>query len=60
MNLDGLDITDAQLAELFAINPATWEAEADLTQEYFAKFGDHLPPAMADELAQLRARLSDA
>jgi len=58
--LDGLDISDEQLIELFAINPATWEAEADLTQEYFAKFGDHLPPALFDELAQLRARLADA
>jgi len=60
LKLDGLDISDEQLLELFAINPGTWEAEADLTAEYFAKFGDHLPEAMADELAQLRARLSDA
>jgi len=60
LKLEGLDVSDEQLLELFAINPATWEAEADLTEEYFAKFGDHLPAAMADELAQLRARLSDA
>jgi phosphoenolpyruvate carboxykinase (GTP) len=60
LKLEGLDISDEQLLELFAINPATWEAEADLTEEYFAKFGDHLPAAMTDELAQLRARLSDA
>jgi phosphoenolpyruvate carboxykinase (GTP) len=60
LNVDGLGLSDAQLTELFAINPATWQAEADLTQEYFAKFGDHLPAALNDELAQLRARLSDA
>jgi phosphoenolpyruvate carboxykinase (GTP) len=60
LNLDGIDVSDEQLLELFAINPATWEAEADLTEEYFARFGDHLPPALSDELAQLRARLSDA
>jgi phosphoenolpyruvate carboxykinase (GTP) len=60
LNVDGLGLSDAQLAELFAINPATWQAEADLTEEYFAKFGEHLPAALTDELAQLRARLSDA
>jgi phosphoenolpyruvate carboxykinase (GTP) len=60
LNLDGLDITDEQVTELFAINPETWQAEADLTEEYFAKFGDHLPPALTDELDQLRARLKDA
>ena len=60
LKLDGLAVSDEQLLELFAINPQTWEAEADLTEEYFAQFGDHLPEAMADELAQLRARLSDA
>jgi phosphoenolpyruvate carboxykinase (GTP) len=60
LKLDGLDVSDEQLLELFAINPQTWEAEADLTEEYFAQFGDHLPEALADELAQLRARLSDA
>jgi phosphoenolpyruvate carboxykinase (GTP) len=60
LNLDGLDLTDAQVEELFAINPESWKAEADLTEEYFAKFGDHLPKEMSDELAQLRARLADA
>ncbi len=60
LNVDGLGLTDSQLAELFAINPETWVAEAELTQEYFAKFGDHLPAALHDELDQLRARLADA
>ena len=60
LNVDGLGLTDSQLAELFAINPETWVAEAELTQEYFARFGDHLPAALHDELDQLRARLADA
>jgi phosphoenolpyruvate carboxykinase (GTP) len=60
LNVDGLGLTDSQLAELFAINPETWVAEAELTAEYFAKFGDHLPAALHDELDQLRARLADA
>ncbi len=58
--LDGLDLSDGQVAELFAVNVDSWRVEADLTEEYFAKFGDHLPQALTDELTQLRARLSDA
>ena len=60
LNVDGLGLSEDQLAELFAINPDTWSAEADLTPEYFAQFGDHLPAALAGELDQLRARLADA
>ncbi|UNX54594.1 phosphoenolpyruvate carboxykinase (GTP) [Georgenia sp. TF02-10] len=57
LNLDGLDLTDDQLAELFAIDPARWSAEADLTEEYFAMLGDRLPEAMTRQLAALRDRL---
>ncbi len=55
--LDGVDISDEQLAELFAVDPQSWLAECDLTEEYFGKFGDKVPPALRDELAGLRARL---
>jgi len=60
LNVDGLGIDDAHLTELFAVNPESWLAEADLTEEYFAKFGDHLPAAMTDELNALRERLRNA
>jgi phosphoenolpyruvate carboxykinase (GTP) len=58
LQLDGLDLTDQQVTELFAVNPESWLAEADLTEEYFAQFGSHLPAAMSEELSLLRARLS--
>lgn len=58
IDVSGLDIDDSQLAELFAVDPTTWLAEADLTEEYFAKFGDRLPPEMTTELDNLRHRLS--
>ena len=35
-------------------------AECDLTEEFFAQFGDRLPVAMVDELDALRARLRAA
>jgi phosphoenolpyruvate carboxykinase (GTP) len=58
LNLEGLDLTDEQLEALFAVDRAGWLAEADLTEEYFAQFGDRLPAEMTRQLDQLRARLA--
>jgi phosphoenolpyruvate carboxykinase (GTP) len=58
--LDGLDLTDGQLAELFAIDPVTWLAESGLTEEYFEKFGDRVPEELRNQLASLRERLQEA
>ncbi|HAN70396.1 MAG TPA: hypothetical protein DCQ36_02240, partial [Actinobacteria bacterium] len=53
-------VTDEQMAELFAIDPVTWLAEADLTEEYFAQFGDRVPQELTAQLAALRERLASA
>ena len=55
-----LDLSDEQLDELFALDPAAWAQEADLTEEYFARFGDRLPAALTDELEALRRRIAEA
>ena len=60
LNVDGLDISEEQLAELFAIHPNTWLAEADLTEEYYLQFGDRVPEALNLQLAGLRDRLHQA
>ncbi|MFT3835059.1 MAG: phosphoenolpyruvate carboxykinase (GTP) [Micropruina sp.] len=60
LNLHGLDLTDEQLDELFELDPAAWALEADLTQEYFAQFGDRLPTALTEELEALRRRIAEA
>ncbi|HMR23199.1 MAG TPA: phosphoenolpyruvate carboxykinase domain-containing protein, partial [Micropruina sp.] len=60
LNLDGLNLSDEQLDELFALDPAAWAQEADLTEEYFARFGDRLPAALTDELEALRRRIAEA
>jgi len=60
LNTDGLDVPAADLEELFAIDPAMWAAEAELTGEYFEQFGSHTPAALNDELAKLKARLAQA
>jgi phosphoenolpyruvate carboxykinase (GTP) len=55
--IDGLDLEPGQLEELFAVDPESWLAECDLTEEYFQKFGDRVPQALYDELSALRERL---
>jgi len=58
LDLDGLDLSAEQLAELFHIDPVTWSAEADLTQEYYDQFGDRVPAVLREQLAGLRSRLA--
>ena len=60
INFDGLDLSEQAQADLFAIDPTTWLAECDLTEEYFAKFGDRVPAELREQLADLRARLEAA
>ena len=58
LNFDGLDLSAEQIAELFAIDRDSWLAEADLTEEYYDKFGDRAPVALREQLKNLRARLA--
>ncbi|HLT82858.1 MAG TPA: phosphoenolpyruvate carboxykinase (GTP) [Phototrophicaceae bacterium] len=56
--LDGLDVPEADLEELFAVDRAAWETEADRTEEFFATFGARLPAELTGQLAALRERLA--
>ena len=60
LDLEGLDIPAAQMAELFAVDPTSWLAEADLTEEYYAKFGDRVPRELYAQLEALRTRLKQS
>ncbi|WP_336645935.1 phosphoenolpyruvate carboxykinase (GTP) [Microbacterium sp. USHLN186] len=60
LNLEGLEISDADLDELFEVDVDAWLAEADSTEEFYAMFGDTLPPALRSELEALRYRLNAA
>jgi len=57
LDIDGLDLTEDDLLELFDVDSATWLAECDLTEEYFAKFGERLPAGLSAQLSHLRDRL---
>jgi len=60
LNLDGLDISDTQLAALFELDPDAWDREAALTEEYFAQFGGKVPEALHQQLWYLRERIAKA
>ena len=57
LNVEGLDVSEAGMDELFAIDAQSWLAEADLTEEYYAEFGDRVPAEMNAQLQGLRERL---
>ncbi len=58
LNLEGVDITGEELTELFALDPQSWLAESDMTEEYFERFGDRVPEALREQLQALRSRLT--
>ena len=57
LDTEGLDIDSAVLTQLFEIDPSTWRTEVELTQEYFAQFGDRTPMSLWYQLDLLKDRL---
>ena len=57
LNLEGLEISQAQFDELFEIDPESWQIEAELTHKFFDGFGSKLPIELAMQLAALEFRL---
>ena len=57
LDIDGLDVTEAQLAQALAVDAEEWKAEIPQIEEWFEKFGDDLPAVLWSELDTLRARL---
>jgi len=56
--LEDLDLSPAQVEELFAVSSDSWLAECDLTAEYYALFGDRVPQELHGQLSELRERLA--
>ncbi|CAB4887985.1 MAG: phosphoenolpyruvate carboxykinase (GTP) [Actinobacteria bacterium] len=57
LNIDGLDVTTDDMAQLFAVDTDMWNAECDLTERFFDQFGKRLPEELTTQLAALRQRL---
>ena len=60
LDISDLDISDATMTELFAVDPQSWLAEADLTEQYYSEFGDRVPSELNQQLSDLRERLQQA
>ena len=57
LDLTGLDVTQDDLDELFAVDRDLWLHEAELTEEFYRTFEGRVPAPLWAELAALRYRL---
>ena len=57
LDLNGLDIPEADMEELLTVRPEDWLPEIDPIREYYAQFGDRLPDVLNVEIAALEKRL---
>jgi phosphoenolpyruvate carboxykinase (GTP) len=57
LNTDGLSIDEAELAELFKVDPEEWLPEIDPIREFYAQFGEKLPDELKAQLDALAERL---
>jgi phosphoenolpyruvate carboxykinase (GTP) len=57
IDISGLKVSEADLAELLSVDKAKWLAEIPAIREHFAKFGARLPKGLVDELDALEKRL---
>jgi phosphoenolpyruvate carboxykinase (GTP) len=53
-----LDVSNATLEQLLAVNNAQWRDEMADLSKYFASFGERLPPRLAAEQQNVLAALS--
>lgn len=53
----GLTLTAADLEAALAVDPAEWQAEIPLIEEWFARIGDKTPADLRAQLDSLQARL---
>ncbi|WAH99243.1 phosphoenolpyruvate carboxykinase (GTP) [Arthrobacter sp. MMS18-M83] len=58
IDLEGLDMTPAEVEAAVRVDPAEWKTELASIEEWYAKFGDSLPAALLAELEGLKSRLA--
>lgn len=58
IDLEGCEVTKEDMAELLKVDKEGWLKEIESIGENYAKFGSHLPAALAAQLDELRARLN--
>ena len=58
INIEGLDMTEADIANLLTVDNELWLQDAEGIEEFYAKFGDKLPKELRAELDTLKANLN--
>jgi phosphoenolpyruvate carboxykinase (GTP) len=57
INLGGTDVSARDWEQLFEVDPDSWLEELDGIEPFFAEFGDRLPAALSNQLADIRRRM---
>jgi phosphoenolpyruvate carboxykinase (GTP) len=60
LDLDGLDLSEADLEPLLTVDSQAWKIEADQMPEFFRMFGEHLPPRLWELHQDLVDRLASS
>jgi phosphoenolpyruvate carboxykinase (GTP) len=58
LDVAGLSISPAELAELLNVDEDEWRNEIPLIEEYYETLGDRMPEALTDQLRDLEKRLA--
>lgn len=58
IDIDGCDITPETMKELLTVDVDGWKKELDGVGESWVKFGDRIPKALTDKLAEIKAELN--
>ena len=56
--LEGLDVSDEAMEELFTLKKEDWQAEVESIKEHYANYGENMPKALVEELKALEARVN--
>jgi phosphoenolpyruvate carboxykinase (GTP) len=57
LNTEGLGISADEVAELLKVDSAEWKVELPAMHQHFARFGEHLPDELHEQLSDLERRL---
>ena len=57
INVEGLDVSEADMAKLLDVDAQEWRDEVPNIREYYVQFADRLPKALAAQVDELESRL---
>ena len=55
LDLSGLELPAGRLESLFELKRGEWEKELAEVEQFYARFGTRIPPALRDQLGRLKA-----